>query len=235
MNAEHDIVPTVSVVIAVLNGERLIAEAIESALAQTLVPHEIIVVDDGSTDETAEVVMRYPSVRLIRQANAGPAAARNAAIRVASGEYIAPLDHDDLFTPDRLRVMVKALEAHPEAPYVAGKQRIEVLPGTPLPDWLKSTDPSELERLQVERGTDLILMRRSAFDHVGFFDESMTSGGEDVDWVFRCAELGLVEVEVHDEVLIRRLHGRNMTMDEDGMKRAMFAILRKRAQRRRGS
>ena len=74
MNAEHDLVPTVSVVIAVLNGERLIAEAIESALAQTLVPHEIIVVDDGSTDETAEVVMRYPSVRLIRQANAGPAA-----------------------------------------------------------------------------------------------------------------------------------------------------------------
>lgn len=225
----------VSVVIAAYNSERFIADALESVLTEVSVDDEIIVVDDGSIDGTADIVRRYPEARLIQQGNAGPAAARNTAIRSSSAAYIAAIDHDDLWPAGRLDRMVAALEANPEAGYVAGRQRFMVTPGAPLPYWLKSTEPEELGRFQNERGTGLIMIRRSAFDRVGFFDESMTRGGEDIDWVFRCAEAGYSEVEIDAEVLIRRLHGGNITANEDDMKRAMFAILRKRAQRRRAT
>ena len=225
---------TVSVVIPIYNGERFVAETLESVFAQSLPPHEVIVVDDGSTDRSLEVVRRFPAVRIIEQVNAGPSAARNAAIRVSTGEFVAPVDHDDLWPEHRLEVMVGALRAHPEAGYVVGAQQIFVEPGSPLPYWLHSTDSEELERFRHERGTGLLLMRRSTLEQVGLFDESMTYGGEDVDWVFRCADLGVVEIEVDDIVLNRRIHGGNMTMSEADMQRAMFAILRKRAQRRRG-
>jgi GT2 family glycosyltransferase len=129
--------------------------------------------------------------------------------------------------------MVAALRAHPEAGYVVGAQELLVEPGAPLPYWLRSTEPEELERFRHERGTGLLLMRRSTMDHVGLFDETMLRGGEDVDWVFRCADLGVIEIEVEETVLVRRIHGANITMNEADMQRAMFAILRKRAQRRR--
>lgn len=235
MSATGPLGTRVSVVIAAYNSERFIAEALESVLAEVSEQDDVIVVDDGSTDGTADIVRRYPTVRLVQQRNAGPAAARNTAIQSSSAAYIAAIDHDDLWPAGRLDRMVAALEANPEAGYVAGRQRLTVTPGAPLPYWLKSTEPEELERFQNERVTGMIMIRRSAFDRVGFFDESMTHGGEDIDWVFRCREAGYSEVEIDAEVLIRRLHGGNITANEDGMQRAMFAILRNRAQRRRAT
>ena len=235
MSATGPLGTRVSVVIAAYNSERFIADALESVLAEVGEQDDVIVVDDGSTDGTADIVRRYPTVRLVQQRNAGPAAARNRAIQSSSAAYIAAIDHDDLWPAGRLDRMVAALEANPEAGYVAGRQRLVVSPGAPLPYWLKSTDPEELERFRNERGTGMIMIRRSAFDRVGFFDESMTRGGEDIDWVFRCREAGYSEVEIDDEVLIRRLHGGNITASEADMQRAMFAILRNRAQRRRAT
>lgn len=225
----------VCVVIAAYNSEAFIAEALDSVFAQVSVDDEVVVVDDGSTDGTADIVRRYPGARLIQQPNAGPAAARNTAVRSSSAAYIAAIDHDDLWPAGRLDRMVAALEEHPDAGYVAGRQRFVLTPGAPLPYWLKSTEPEELQRFQNERGTGMIMIRRSAFDHVGFFDESMTRGGEDLDWVFRCREAGYSEVELEVDVLIRRLHGGNITASKEDMQRAMFAVLRKRAQRRRAT
>lgn len=233
MTSTSDNRPQVSVVIPVFNGERFLADAIESVLVQLGEDDEIIVVDDGSTDGTVAVAEGFSRVRLICQANAGPAAARNAAIVVASGTYIAPIDHDDLWPVGRLQAMVSALEQHPDAPYVVGTQQLEVLPGAALPYWLASTDQSDLDRSRTERGTGLMLMRRSAFDTVGLFDETMRAGGEDIDWVFRCVDLGLTEVVIEDTVLIRRMHGQNFTMDRTLMDQSMFDILRRRAHRRR--
>ena len=223
----------VSVIIPVYNGEKRVADAIESALAQGTIVREIIVVDDGSTDATAETVRRFPQVLLLQQANAGPAAARNAAIRVSTGDYIAPLDHDDLFTEGRTGAMVAALETDPEVLFVVGRQQLVVESGVDLPFWLHSTDPEELERFRNEHGTGLMMMRRRAFDVVGSFDETMTGGGEDIDWVFRCNELGFRGVVIEDVVSVRRMRGGNLTMDEASMNRAMFKILQRRAQRRR--
>ncbi len=108
-------VPSVSVVIAAYNAERWIGETIRSVLTQDYPVAEVIVVDDGSTDATRDVVTAFGSpVRYVYQENAGSAAARNAGIRLAQGTYIAFLDADDLWLPGKLSAQVACLQAHPE-------------------------------------------------------------------------------------------------------------------------
>jgi glycosyltransferase involved in cell wall biosynthesis len=111
--------PTVSVVIPAFNGAVFIAEALDSVLAQTLRSLEVIVVDDGSVDETSAIVARYAArdsrVRLVRQENAGVGAARNTGIREACGPYVAPLDADDVWSPDKLEKQVARMEECGEA------------------------------------------------------------------------------------------------------------------------
>lgn len=223
----------VSVVIPVFDGEDLVADAIGSAIEQGPIVGEIIVVDDGSTDGTVDIVRRFPQVRLIQQQNAGPASARNVAVLASSGEYVAPLDHDDLLAPGRLDRMVAALEDEPEAAYAVGRQELVIEPGCPLPYWLRSTDPSDLDRFRGEQGTGLMLIRRRAFDTVGLFDETFTGSGEDLDWIFRCIELGHTSVVLDDVVTIRRIRGDNLTADESANRHAMFQVLQRRAHRRR--
>lgn len=113
--------PTVSVIIPAYRAAGTIVRALESVLAQTVLPHEVIVVDDGSPDDLAEVVQRYPPpVRLIRQANANAAAARNAAIEHATGEWIAFLDADDTWVANKLETQLACLMRHPEVGVLAG-------------------------------------------------------------------------------------------------------------------
>src|SRR6185503_15656269 len=100
----------VSVVVPTHNGERYIAEAIDSILAQTVPPAEIIVVDDGSIDEGPRIARSYDApVSVLHQANAGAAAARNTGIAAATQPYLAFLDHDDLWTPRKLELQLAAL------------------------------------------------------------------------------------------------------------------------------
>ena len=106
----------VSVIIPAYNGDRYISEAIDSVLAQTYTNYEIIVVDDGSTDNTSQVVKAYGDrVRYIYRENQGVASARNLGIAKAEGEYIAFLDQDDLFFPNKLSEQLNCFELHPEA------------------------------------------------------------------------------------------------------------------------
>lgn len=105
----------ISVVIPVFNGAAYVAQAIDSVLDQTVPPTEVVVVDDGSSDSTAEVVQRYqPRVLYRRQANQGPGAARNLGIRESKGEFLAFLDSDDLWLPEKLRLQKAALDEDPE-------------------------------------------------------------------------------------------------------------------------
>src|SRR2546427_4231674 len=111
----HMTKPVVSVVIPVYNGERYLADAIQSVLDQTYQNLEVIVVDDGSTDGSAAVAKRFgDAIRYVRQANGGVCQARNTGISVARGTYLAFLDQDDLWLPDKLAVQVAYLESHPE-------------------------------------------------------------------------------------------------------------------------
>ncbi|BCX82140.1 hypothetical protein MIT9_P1725 [Methylomarinovum caldicuralii] len=108
-----------SVVIAVHNGERTLKRAIDSILAQTLPPREVIVVDDGSTDASAEIAAGYGApVRVLRQQNRGAAAARNAGVAAARGNWIAFLDADDYYYPRRLELAAEAVRRFPDADFV---------------------------------------------------------------------------------------------------------------------
>ncbi|HVS72508.1 MAG TPA: glycosyltransferase [Phycisphaerae bacterium] len=110
--------PFVSVIIPTWNGSAFIAETLQSVLAQTFSDLEILVVDDGSTDNTTAIVQSFPSpVRLIRQKNAGTAAARNTGLSEARGQWIAFLDHDDLWVPTKLQQQLAAAASSPCALY----------------------------------------------------------------------------------------------------------------------
>ena len=113
---ESTTAPSASILICLYNAERYIGDTLDSALAQTYRDFELIVVDDGSTDGSRAVLQRYtdPRLRVLRQANQGAAAALKAGLEAARGLYIAPLDADDLWTPDHLTAHVKELEARPE-------------------------------------------------------------------------------------------------------------------------
>lgn len=106
--------PLVSVVIPVYNAESHIDSVIADVLAQTYRPLEVVIVDDGSTDGTAEIARRYEGIRYYRQDNAGPSAARNAGVALAAGEFIAFLDSDDLWTADKLERQMQLFAEHPE-------------------------------------------------------------------------------------------------------------------------
>ena len=125
--------PTVSVVIPCFNQGRFLRDALDSVLTQTLQPAEIVVVDDGSTDDTAAVAGRYPGVRCIRQPNSGLASARNAGVTNTTGEAVVFLDADDRLRPDALAIGARELLAHPTCALVWGRcVRIDEQ-GTQLP------------------------------------------------------------------------------------------------------
>jgi len=110
----------VSVIIPVFNGERFIGEAIQSVMDQTYPPLEIIVVDDGSSDKTADIVRYLSGARPIlyrRQSNQGAAAARNAGVSLAQGEWIAFLDADDVWYPEKLAIQVEHFKTYPDVPF----------------------------------------------------------------------------------------------------------------------
>ncbi len=220
----------VSVVTPVFNGARFLAEAIDSVLAQTYPTVEIVVVDDGSTDRTPEIIASYPNVHGLRQERAGQAAARNRGVAAATGEYVAFLDADDVMLPDRLERQVAYLRERPEYACVLGRQRIAVEPGVEPPEWVgkAGVDGGESELVQPMSA----LVRRTALERIGPFDASFRYA-EDVDWLFR-AQDGDVGVGILDDVVVvRRIHGANLTYDVESCQREAVRALKGRIDRRR--
>lgn len=129
---EDEMMPAISIIIPAYKAARTIGRAIDSVLAQTLPAHEILVVDDGSPDDLAEVVERDfgDRVTLIRKSNGGAASARNAGIDRATGDFIAFLDADDYWEPNKLAIQMDVFARHPEVAVVAGRYFDEV-PGQP--------------------------------------------------------------------------------------------------------
>ena len=200
----------ISCVIPCYNGERFLGAALDSAFAQTLAPVEVIVVDDGSTDATADVAAKYGGrVTYLRQDNAGPAAARNRGLALAQCDYIAFLDADDLWHQDKLARQAARFAARPgldvsvthlrafwepevqhEQEALAGHARTrEALPGYVL---------------------QTLLARRTVFADVGPLNPALRFG-EDTDWFIRARDSG-AQIELMADVLVfRRFHQHNLT------------------------
>jgi glycosyltransferase involved in cell wall biosynthesis len=222
----------VSVVIGVYNAERYIAEAIDSVLAQDHRPLELIVVDDGSTDGSGDVVRRYPDVVYIRQENGGNGSARNTGVAAASGEFLAFLDADDRFTPGKLSLQLRALEEDPGLDLVFGHVQEFVSPELdeetragirpPAPEPMPWTAPN------------LMLIRRAAFDRVGPFETGIRVGVT-VDWFLRAKEAELRYRVLPETVLERRLHTENNGIREAASRSQYLAVLKASLDRRRAA
>src|SRR5215217_1361461 len=128
--------PLVTVIVAVHNGQRFLRPALESLYAQDYEPFEVVLIDDGSTDGSSEIARSFPSIRYVYQENRGQAAARNAGLLAARGEFLAYLDADDLIPPPKLRRQAEYLIANPDVGCVLGRQEIMLEPGVDPPDWL---------------------------------------------------------------------------------------------------
>lgn len=199
--------PLVSCIVPVFNGERFLAEAIGSILGQTYRNLEVIVVDDGSTDDTASIVAGFgDSVRYIRQANAGPATARNRGIRDAHGDFIAFLDADDLWHEDKLEQQLARFRVRPELAYSV--TLIQNFWEEEVRD--EATRFKDHPRSRPVPGyvTQTLLVRREWLDSTAGLDASMAHG-DAADWFQRADAAGAVG-EVLQEVLTRRrLHSKN--------------------------
>jgi len=178
--------PLVSVVIPAYNAEAYIADTVDSALAQTYYPIEVLVADDGSSDRTADIVSDYrPPVRYLHQENRGPAGARNLALRHARGRYIAFLDADDVWHPEKLRVQVQLMEQNPDAG-ICGARSMTLRHGAEL-HWPPLDREPECRRVALKDivvknrfRTSTVIVRRAAVSEAGEFDESIF-GPEDWD------------------------------------------------------
>jgi glycosyltransferase involved in cell wall biosynthesis len=187
----------------VFNGERFLGEAIASAQAQTHAPLELVVVDDGSTDHSAETAERL-GARVLRFPRRGVSAARNAGIAAARGDLIALLDADDRWPVHRLAAQVERLMLRPELGFVIGRARLFLDPGSPRPEWF--TDELALGESPLALAT--ILARRELFDRIGGFDESIDIC-EDLDWLVRATEAQIPSEVLDDVVLEYRVHDAN--------------------------
>jgi glycosyltransferase involved in cell wall biosynthesis len=214
----------VSVIVPAYNAEPFIGEALDSAFAQHYDPLEVIVVDDGSSDRTAEVASCY-DVQLIRQPNRGPAAARNAGLALARGEYFAILDADDIWPDDRLSVLIDALSAG--AGIAIGLTEFFVTPGEPTPAHYPFGLPNPLGGHMVA-----VLARRSVVEMIGPYNEEFRLS-EDIDWFMRAREAGVAIVSVDRVVTRYRIHARNTSRDKEAVRAMWLRVLRSSLARRR--
>jgi glycosyltransferase involved in cell wall biosynthesis len=227
----------VSVIIPCYNQARYLRQAIESTLAQSYSPLEVIIVDDGSTDETSQVATSFPNITLLQQSNAGLAAARNAGLRKSKGDYVLFLDSDDRLLPNALAAHTKTLSEHQEAAFVYGHCTFISPHGQQLftPQQTGITDNHYrhlLNRCFIwTPGT--VTFRRSIFDVVGEFDTSV-SPTADYDMYLRIARQFPVFCQ-ETIVLEYRQHPSNMSGNAELMLGSVIRVLDAQAEHVKGS
>ena len=238
----------ISVVIPVFNGARYLAEAIESALAQTFPVHELIVVDDGSSDESAQVAERLTQgfhhgdtettevseslgatpLTVLRQAHAGVSSARNAGVAHTTGDYLAFLDADDTWEPSKLARQLATLRDAPAAGLVlcAHNYRFE----GPIPAWFHGPRDGSPGAAQLMVSS---LIRRATWERVGPFSTGMTHG-EDGDWLMRALDMGVQSVAIDEPLWTYRIHESNASGQAAGVRDGLLRALRASVHRKHG-
>jgi glycosyltransferase involved in cell wall biosynthesis len=217
----------ISVIIPVYNGEEYLAAALGSVLAQTRPLDEIIVIDDGSTDSSPDILRSFGDrLSVFRQQNGGVAAARNTGLERASGDLITFLDQDDLWPADRTQRLVEALESEPEAELAVGKVEICYQRDTP-------PDPSEnMETMHREFLLGSMLVRAGLFPRLGRFNTRI-GYADDTEFWMRRTESKVRTLYVEEVTLVYRLHACNTSSDQSVSKFHLLSALRESLRRRR--
>jgi len=219
--------PFISVIIPAYNAEKYLAEAVESILAQNYTPLEIIIVDDGSQDNTAMVAQSFGDiVRYFRQENEGAAAARNFGVQHARTDWLAFLDADDLWMENKLAMQVAALQADPTLEVIFGHARNFIQPDEP-------TAPRVIQDVLPAFAAGAMLIRKDALMRVGGFSGKLRKG-EALDFYIRIREQGLKEHLLDNLLLLRRIHTKNMGLSNQQGDVEYVRILKAALDRKRG-
>lgn len=221
--------PLVSIVIPTFNAAQFIRETMQSVLAQTYQRYEIIVVDDGSTDNTKDILTEFKSlICLFQQENRGPSAARNAGIKAAKGEYICFLDADDLWPPEKLVVQLEFFESHPEIAFVSADHQDFSDDQVERPTFLEMKKKTFGEVLVTEVplqdafsklihenfiSTPTVMMKKSSLDVTGLFDESLWSVEDRDLWLRVAASFNLACLP--NVLCKRRVHQTNISLQSE--------------------
>ena len=230
--------PTVSIIIPTFNRSHYLQMAIQSILNQTYQDFEIIIVDDGSTDDTKKVASSFgPKVIHFYQSNQGPSVARNVGLHRARGKYLALLDCDDLFLPDRLERGVKALDRMPHVGLVHGEVEVIDSEGQIIPEETNYNQKLYAKErkegssyLRILKGNAMfpstILFRRECFERAGLFNPAFAPR-EDYDWYLRLALSHQVYLLEGPPVTSYRLHEANQSLryDSKAIARVYVGIL----------
>ena len=225
--------PLVSVIIPSYNSARFLAEAVKSVFAQTYSALECIVVDDGSTDNTDEVlqqlVSRYPSLRTARKTNGGLSSARNLGLRLCRGDVVSFLDADDVLLPGKIELQVNFLNDHPDVGIVYGDYLIvtEDLRSLALFTAEMPRKLFPLDALCYRNWFNPLvpLIRRSVTEAVGEFDEELPVA-EDWDYWIRCAKVTRMS-HLPKAVAMYRQHGGQLHRDHARMRNACIRVVHK--------
>jgi hypothetical protein len=225
---------SVSIITPAYNQSSYLREAVQSAIEQTYHDIEIIVVDDGSTDQTRQVAESFSDsrVRYFYQTNQGLSAARNTGIRLAQGDFITFLDSDDLFLPDKIECLVAEMVANPLLGFAAGQAYLIDPDGNQLGLMDTATVPDDPTKFLFGNPLHVgsVLIRRHWVEKAGLFDASLRAC-EDWDLWLRLIIAGCKMKGVAKPVSLYRLHPAQMTRDPGRMRTAMMATLDKTFQR----
>lgn len=222
--------PLTSIIITCFNRQKYIAEAIESALAQTVTHREIIVVDDGSTDESAEIVRGYgDKIQYFHQHNQGASRAKNVGVDRARGEFISFLDSDDFWPLDKLDIQLKHLAESPDVDIVHGHAQQFVDADLTPEEKAQLFCPPEPMPAPVS-GT--MLAKKSVFQRVGGFREDLLVG-IDIEWHLRAKSMGMRIETLPNILLHRRIHPTNSGATHRTSRQQHLSILKEHLDRRR--
>jgi len=222
--------PPISVIIPVYNSEHFLAQAIDSVLSQTFQAYELIVIDDGSSDQSREIALSYPVIRYIYQHNLGVAAARNRGIQIARGKFLAFLDSDDLWLPEKLSLQMEAFEIDSSLGIVTGYMEQFISPETDKQTAKRYSFP---DRPLIGYSPSAIMIKRSALKKTGLFHEDY-QGGEAISWFANIFEKEVNIFILPDVVARRRIHGNNLSIKSNpGKEKAITRILKSSLDRRR--
>lgn len=228
---------TVSVIIPVFNPSIHLQPCLESVLSQDVVDFEVIVVDDGSNNGVLQAVLRNFSNKNLRvitlPSNRGVAFARNQGICDSTGAYISFIDQDDLWPPNKLEIQSEYLNTHATVDYVIGRQ-VYFLSAeqSDIPPWLRA---AHLQTSLPGYLPGTFMVRRSSFETIGFFDEALTAGTDDVDWFFRAKDYGLHGEQLEFDLLYKRIHGDNLSQHVCNHQRELLRVVAKSISRQKNS
>ena len=221
--------PNITVILAVKNGERYIEQSINSILNQSLKPHEILIIDGHSTDNTKQICSQFSEIKFIEQNGSGIPGAYNQGIKLSEGEFVSFISHDDIWKKEKLEKHIYIMNKFPEVRYTISQSSFFLEKGVSIP---KNFKIKMLKKPQLVYNMEALVARRSLFKITGYFDTTFITG-EDTDWFARTFDLNINREIINEPLILKRIHDKNYSIINDNVTKNMLKAMRKSIRRKR--